>query len=317
MDQSPVSIYRAANSAEAHLISELLQAEGIESQIAGENQAYAGLSTVMPIEVLVPLEMREKALALIAAQHETRGEAPTDAVVPGETEFTAPERLSLRENWLEAAVVVSILFWFYFQAIATFVWPDRYAAYVGSIEDNLQYLVQDMPIILIFLFIIQHSGKTWAEFGLVRPRLLIDVPLAGCVWMLDMTLWILLSGLLPAYLWPEAAEDITRNHWGGHLLMMSTTLVAAFMEELLLRCYLITRLEQVYRSKTLCVVLSSAVFAGYHMYLGWPGVIDAFIGGVLYGVIFCLVRSIWPVTFAHAMYNLTMYWISQAGWEKV
>ena len=79
-----------------------------------------------------------------------------------------------------------------------------------------------------------------------------------------------------------------------------------FAEELVMRAYLITRLERLLGSGSLAVLVSSLLFASYHIYYG-PGVtlIHAVLFGLAFGGLYLLLRRVWPLALAHALINIS------------
>ena len=74
-----------------------------------------------------------------------------------------------------------------------------------------------------------------------------------------------------------------------------------------MRGYLIPRFERLLRSTSAAVVVSTALFASYHLYQGTHGVIGAGVTGLVYAVAFCSLRRLWPVFVAHALHNYVIY----------
>ena len=69
--QDLVSVYRAANPTEAHLLMNLLIDEDIDAQVSEENEPFAGLP-IVPADVLVRKADETRARAI----PETGGAAP-------------------------------------------------------------------------------------------------------------------------------------------------------------------------------------------------------------------------------------------------
>jgi membrane protease YdiL (CAAX protease family) len=77
-----------------------------------------------------------------------------------------------------------------------------------------------------------------------------------------------------------------------------------FAEELVMRGYLIVRLQRLFGSLTRAVILTSILFAAYHIYQGPRATVDVMLDGLIYGVAFCFLRRVWPVALAHALTNV-------------
>jgi membrane protease YdiL (CAAX protease family) len=91
-----------------------------------------------------------------------------------------------------------------------------------------------------------------------------------------------------------------------YLLLLVTVVVGAFAEELVMRGYLIARLERLLKSTIVAVLISTALFASYHLYQGAQGAIGAGATGLVYAAAFCLSRRLWPICFAHALHNFVL-----------
>jgi membrane protease YdiL (CAAX protease family) len=77
-----------------------------------------------------------------------------------------------------------------------------------------------------------------------------------------------------------------------------------FAEELVMRAYLITRLERLLSTTWVAVVVTTVLFASYHIYLGFAGMIGAAAIGFVYAISFCWFRRLWPLCVAHALHNI-------------
>jgi membrane protease YdiL (CAAX protease family) len=95
---------------------------------------------------------------------------------------------------------------------------------------------------------------------------------------------------------PQRATD--------YVLMVLGFSASAFMEELVTRAYLITRLEQLLHSRSIAVVLSAALFALYHVYQGPERLLEIMILGLATGFLYLLIRRIWPFAIGHMLWNV-------------
>lgn len=90
---------------------------------------------------------------------------------------------------------------------------------------------------------------------------------------------------------------------------------AAIGEELLVRGYLLNRLESL-SGTWFAVVTQAAIFALAHIYQGWMGVINIFVLALVFGVIFIRCgRSLWPLIIAHGLIDtiaVTLIYIGRA-----
>ncbi len=73
-----------------------------------------------------------------------------------------------------------------------------------------------------------------------------------------------------------------------------------------MRGYLIPRLEQLLGSTAAALLVSTGLFASYHIYQGPAGAFGAGVTGLLYGASFCWWRRLWPLCVAHTLHNLVL-----------
>jgi membrane protease YdiL (CAAX protease family) len=100
--------------------------------------------------------------------------------------------------------------------------------------------------------------------------------------------------------------------WTGLVLLLVLAFVVGFSEELVVRSYLIPRLERLLHSAWASVLVSAAVFGLLHWRSGILTMCHAFLAGIVYGIAFVLTRRLWPVALAHAMYDFSAF-LSDAG----
>ncbi len=86
---------------------------------------------------------------------------------------------------------------------------------------------------------------------------------------------------------------------GAGTLMMTSVLLPAFSEELLLRGLVQGEYEKY--GKTIGILLTALIFALFHT--NPVQIPSLFVAGVCYGVLTNLFQSVWPAVFAHAVNN--------------
>ena len=161
----------------------------------------------------------------------------------------------------------------------------------------------------VTLYLIYRSGEPWKQFGFVRPGLL-DVGLGLLLfWSAD-----LLFPFMTGWLAPDSGLGARWRHFPRpeqpveYALMILWCGVSDFGQELVTRAYLVTRFEQLLKSKAVAVLLSAVLFAAYHTYQGPIGVAGSLGMGIVYGIAFLCVRRIWPLAIGHALYNIVYFW---------
>jgi membrane protease YdiL (CAAX protease family) len=156
--------------------------------------------------------------------------------------------------------------------------------------------------VYVTLYLIRRSGQPWNQFGLGLPQT-SDLFLGfGALIVAEAILWFefrlgVLGGSSPAEP-PSPRESL------DYAIMFPKIAIAAFAEELVTRCYLITRLEQLLRSQWRAVLFAAIAFASYHIGWGLGGAIYALAFGLAYGIIYLANRRVWPLVVGHTLYNL-------------
>jgi len=80
----------------------------------------------------------------------------------------------------------------------------------------------------------------------------------------------------------------------------------SFGEELTMRSFLIVRLTQLLKSPILAVILTSSMFAAYHLYQGVGPAFGVLFVGLVFGTYFAFSRRIAPLLIAHTIMNLVV-----------
>jgi membrane protease YdiL (CAAX protease family) len=235
-----------------------------------------------------------------------RSEGAADAAPEEkETSFTADGASSSAAN--------PALWWEVFAVLAVGVFPALASAIAYLVAHrnspteswlaSFHYCVTSGCSAYVVLFIIRRSGEPWPAFGLGRPRV------SDLVFGVLLTLGVIALASATARVARFPASNINeyeqppRATWEVGFMILSYCL-SAFREELICRAYLITRLEALRRSSVQAVLISTLLFASYHAYDGWPGLIHASTVGLLYGCLFLVGRRVWPLAIGHALYNI-------------
>lgn len=82
-------------------------------------------------------------------------------------------------------------------------------------------------------------------------------------------------------------------------------LANSLAEEIVMRGYLISRLEKLCGLRWWTVLLPAVMFASYHLYQGYFGVISAAITGLVFGFWFVMSRNLTGVIVAHTLINMS------------
>src|SRR5262249_21506766 len=231
--------------------------------------------------------------------------SPTEATHPPLVSERSDRELGLEVCTVLAVVVLPTLF----TAVTPLLWP-RAEAPVSSIYDSIYLLVREVGPVALILYLVHRSGEPPARIGLDRPRGIGDVLTGGGIWFADYLVWLFVAtncwwgvlALASAFPlpYPPAAFPVPAR-WYEFLLAALACCAVGFSEELITRGFMFSRLEQLLRSTWKALVITTALFASWHVYQGMRGVVSAGVTGLVYGAAFWWLRRIWPVAIAHAV----------------
>lgn len=119
-----------------------------------------------------------------------------------------------------------------------------------------------------------------------------------------------------------SAFDSVRGNFPNYIMMViAGWVVGGFIEEILYRGFLITRLAKLFKNEnsgnSIAIILTSAIFAYTHIYQGWNGVIITGLFGILIGFIFIKNNKIlWYTILIHGFVNLAGFTIIYLNLDK-
>jgi membrane protease YdiL (CAAX protease family) len=207
--------------------------------------------------------------------------------------------------WFEVAVVLclAVVPALFGALAATARWIPRSYPFVYWQASTLIHAVQ---VAAPLLAILSLTKEPWSQFGIVRFSASRDIAAGAGIWVCGVIAYAAVASLLPGSAFAQtSAENAVR--WAkpegiaGGLLLLTASLANGFAEELVMRGYLLTRLELLLHSTGLSVLVTTLLFASYHIYQGAVGVAAMAVLGMIYGGAFCCQRRLWPVCIAHAI----------------
>ena len=105
--------------------------------------------------------------------------------------------------------------------------------------------------------------------------------------------------------WPELS--VSMSSFYSYNWLAIAIIANSFAEELVMRAYLIDRLEKLFGSTWIAIVLSALLFGSYHIYQGVTGLVCATLMGVVFGIHYSRYRKLLPIVVAHTIYNVFSY----------
>lgn len=226
---------------------------------------------------------------------------------------TSDEERSLnldRVRWEVVAVLFLGIFTTVFYAVYARFDPRPASTFAG---DMLMLIANSLQIAIPLLYIMWRSGQPWHHFGVVRFRPIFD-PVAG-IGLLFFVLLPFLFLFAPFVVTSRSSYYEASNPYQlllpssgfDYALLVVAMCVNAINEELLVRGYLIPRLRHCGMSSAFAVLISSFLWAAYHVYAGVDWSVVIFGEGIILGTAFILIRRLWPLVIAHALWGLISY----------
>jgi membrane protease YdiL (CAAX protease family) len=210
--------------------------------------------------------------------------------------------------WFEVSAVLCLAYlpWMLNALTAISVGGPRHYPFV---IDTLGMIGGAARVAMPLLVILALTRDRWSLFGIVRPKWITDVLLGLVICSCGAVFRRFVISLLPLSVLkmprPTDVENLATPEGMPECLLLLIGFIAMnFAEELVFRGYLIPRFERLMHSTWIAVLATTALFASYHVYYGVVGAIDAAAVGCVYAIAFCLLRRLWPLCLAHALYNI-------------
>ena len=229
---------------------------------------------------------------------------------PTETKNAEQPGAAYRDNrqlWWELFAVLCLV---YFPSLFTNI-ADITGYYSHSpyfFYGRLYHIVVSMQVIFPLIMILWLSKEPWRKFGLVRPSWVLDAVCGVAIWFCHIVSYQIVRFFLPAWMFDKSPPyHIRPDNVFAFLLVFVSCISGVFLEELVFRGYLVTRLERLLRSSWLAVLISASLFGSLHLYQGIGHAITTAVMGLIYASAFCWRRSLWPLCVAHAVTNLLYF----------
>jgi len=194
------------------------------------------------------------------------------------------------------------------RSVTSFLTSDATLPSYSSAQMSISVVTRACQVAAPVLYLMWRSGEPWRAYGFRRfgwrdlfgglaAYVLATAAYYASYYGLRYTVSAetvqhVFASRIPRVLpMPRTAIDFT--------LATLMCLTNGFAEELVMRGYLIRRFEQIFASTTKAVLLSSGLFAAYHLYQGWHGALSAAIVGIVFGLIFVRYRRLWMLVVAH------------------
>jgi membrane protease YdiL (CAAX protease family) len=223
---------------------------------------------------------------------------------------------STRDLWLEVLAVLFIAVLPDLWSTVGFLVLKPTARSLNTREVHLVF--RSVQVSWLVLYLMARSGTPWSRFGIVAPRWTWDSLAAFGNLITARLCYLAYAAVVMETVSAEALKQDTQrlaelfkapSGPEQTALVIVACIANGFAEELVMRGYLIPRFEDLLGSSAKAIFLSALLFASYHLYQGYYGAGSALVVGLVFGVIFCSSRRIWPLAAAHALHNI-LSWMS-------
>ncbi len=279
-----------------------------------ENITFAcqecGKSITFPAECGGHVEVCPECGSYVDVPRETEG--------PPVAEFKAeplknidPAARTDAQLWFEVSAVLCLACvpWLFRALVA--VYTGKTAGYSFAI-DKLYMIVDAVQVSMPLLVIVALGRERWSQFGIVRPKWITDAILGCVIWFLGVLFYYYVMTLLPLSILKmprplQCADRLAPEGIPEYFLLFIACIVSGCAQELIFRGYLIPRFERLLRSTSIAVLVTTVLFAIFHVYQGAASMVGIAALGCVYAIAFCLLRRLWPLCVAHALSLIVVY----------
>ncbi len=171
-----------------------------------------------------------------------------------------------------------------------------------------------LPIIIVIGLRLKYRGEKFSDIGFSFKKFSFKALLVGAVSAL------LILGFMQLVFFPILNKFVTfsetdvgiydfirQNIWSLIFMITMGCLVGGLYEEIVFHGFIFTKLEGMIKGKGrfwISFVITCIIFAGYHIQLGWAGVINSLVVGAVYQALFLYhQRNLWYSICCHGVYN--------------
>jgi membrane protease YdiL (CAAX protease family) len=167
--------------------------------------------------------------------------------------------------------------------------------------------------VLVIGFLLARNREGWPGIGLTRFRG-ADLGMGGLLWVASFVLVLVLAQLFQVFGRREVdflPESLPLWFRSIQAVLMAVT--AGVTEEIVVRGYAQTRLEQLRAPAAGVLLLPTALWGVLHVYQGVGAALTIFGLGLMYAWYFQRTRRLWPLILAHILFDMTQLVFILAG----
>ena len=167
--------------------------------------------------------------------------------------------------------------------------------------------------VLVIGYLLARNREGWSGIGLTRFRA-GDLGMGVVLWVASFILVLVLAQLFQ-YFGQREVDFLPPGLplWFRAFQAVLIAVTAGFTEEIVVRGYAQTRLEQLRSPTAVILLLPTALWGMLHVYQGLGAALTIFGLGLMYAWYFQRTRRLWPLILAHTLFDLTQLILILAG----
>lgn len=172
-------------------------------------------------------------------------------------------------------------------------------------------IVSQVIGLLVLYFVLSRQHRRFRDIGFTFAHRIAELGHSFALCFGGLLSSVLLY-LILKFIYSLTGGQFQRTH--NAATVFGTTLsvlpllylvINAFHEELLVRAFLISEIEYLYRSSALAIFISVALQISYHLYQGLPAALSHIPAFLLFSLYFVRTRRILPVILAHMFMDVS------------
>ena len=187
------------------------------------------------------------------------------------------------------------------------------AELVPSVVSIVFELFLSWSPVLVIGFLLARNREGWAGIGLTRFRA-ADLGMGLLLWVASFILVLVLAQLFQYF--GQREVDFLPDElplWFRAIQAVLIAVTAGVTEEIVVRGYAQTRLEQLRAPVAVILLLPTALWGVLHVYQGVGAALTIFGLGLMYAWYFHRTRRLWPLILAHILFDMTQLVLILAG----
>jgi membrane protease YdiL (CAAX protease family) len=195
--------------------------------------------------------------------------------------------------------------------------PEGTAEVEAEVVPSLVSIVIELFLswspILVIGYLLARNREGWPGIGLTRLRP-GDIGMGAVLWVASFVVVLVLAWLFQ-YFGQREVDFLPEGLplWFRALQAVLIAVTAGVTEEIVVRGYAQTRLEQLRAPTAVILLLPTALWGVLHVYQGAGAALTIFGLGLMYAWYFQRTRRLWPLILAHVLFDMTQLVLILSG----